>query len=203
MNELFNIFVCKKFTKCSLTRGFLLSLYYKGGKKEGMMKLPTTKKESLQFGLIMCFGMVLVMTIYNFYLNGTIGKMTFIEGTSDFFIGFVIAFILDMFIVGPNAKKIALKLAVNTTKKLYTILAISICMVLGMAFFMSIYGLASTYIHNGFTSNSVVADYFAVFGKNLIMALPLQIIIMGPLVRFIFTKYIKSNSRNIQMNIQS
>ncbi|AYB41778.1 DUF2798 domain-containing protein (plasmid) [Brevibacillus laterosporus] len=155
--------------------------------------MPTTKKESLQFGLIMCFGMVLVMTIYNLNLNGTIGKMTFIEGIFDFFIGFVIAFILDMFIVGPNAKKIAFKLTANTTKKLYTVLAISICMVLGMAFFMSIYGLASTYIHSGFTSKSVIADYFAVFGKNLIMALPLQIIIMGPLVRHIFTKYIKSN----------
>lgn len=165
--------------------------------------MPTTKKESLQFGLIMCFGMVIVMTIYNFYLNGMIGKMTFTEGISDFFIGFVIAFILDMFIVGPNAKKIALKLTANTTKKLYTILAISICMVLGMAFFMSIYGLASTYLHNGFTSNSVVADYFSVFGKNLIVALPLQIIIMGPLVRFIFTKYIKSNKKNIPMSIEN
>lgn len=191
------------FTKCSLTRRFFLSLYYKGGKKEGMIKLPTTKRESIQFGLMMCFGMVLVMTIYNFYLNGTFGKMTFIEGISDFFIGFFIAFILDMFIVGPNAKKIALKLAVNTTKTIYKILAISICMVLGMAFFMSIYGLVSTYIHNGFTSNSMVADYFKVFGKNLIMALPLQIIIMGPLVRFIFTKYIKSNRRKIQMNLRN
>ncbi|WP_062107590.1 DUF2798 domain-containing protein [Bacillus niameyensis] len=160
--------------------------------------MPTTKKESLQFGLIMCFGMVLVMTIYNFYLNGSIGKMTFIEGISDFFIGFVIAFILDMFIVGPNAKKIALKLTINTTKKLYTVLAISICMVLGMAFFMSIYGLVSTYIHNGFTSNSVVVDYFTVFGRNLIIALPLQVIIMGPLVRYIFTKYIKSNRMNME-----
>lgn len=161
--------------------------------------LPTNKKESLQFGLIMCFGMVLVMTIYNFYLNGIIGEMTFLGGISDFLIGFVIAFGLDMLIVGPNAKKIALKLTVNTTKKIYTVLAISGCMVLGMAFFMSIYGLISTYIHNGFTSNSVAADYFAIFSKNLIMALPLQIIIMGPLVRYIFTKYIKSNRMNTEV----
>ena len=52
----------------------------------------------------MCFGMVLVMSIYNLYINGTIGEITFIEGISDFAIGFVIAFILDMFI-RPNAKK--------------------------------------------------------------------------------------------------
>ncbi len=157
------------------------------------MELPTTKRESLQFGLIMCFGMVLIMTIYNFYLNGTIGEMTLIEGIIDFLIGFIIAFILDMFIVGPNAKKVAFNLTANTNKKLYTVLAISICMVLGMAFFMSIYGLVSTYIHNGFNSNSVVTDYFAILGKNLIIALPLQIIIMGPLVRFIFVRYVQKS----------
>ena len=139
--------------------------------------------------------MVLVMTIYNLYLNGTIGKMTFIEGISDFFIGFIIAFVLDMFIVGPNAKKIAFKLTMNTEKKIYTVLTISTCMVIGMAFFMSIYGLVTTYIHSGYTSNTVVKDYFIVFGKNFIMALPLQIFIMGPLVRFIFTKYMKSNKK--------
>ncbi|WP_212973172.1 DUF2798 domain-containing protein [Bacillus sp. J14TS2] len=155
--------------------------------------MPTSKKENLQFGLIMCFLMVLVMTIYNLYLNGSIGKITFIEGLFDFLIGFAVAFILDMFIVGPNAKKLAFKLTANTSKKIYTVLAISSCMVLGMAFFMSIYGLVSTYIHSGFTSKSVLADYFAIFGKNFIMALPLQIIVMGPLVRHIFTKYIKTN----------
>ncbi|GIN71114.1 hypothetical protein J14TS2_15890 [Bacillus sp. J14TS2] len=133
------------------------------------------------------------MTIYNLYLNGSIGKITFIEGLFDFLIGFAVAFILDMFIVGPNAKKLAFKLTANTSKKIYTVLAISSCMVLGMAFFMSIYGLVSTYIHSGFTSKSVLADYFAIFGKNFIMALPLQIIVMGPLVRHIFTKYIKTN----------
>lgn len=70
--------------------------------------MPTTRKENIQFGLIMCFGMVLVMSIYNLYINGTIGEITFIEGISDFAIGFVIAFILDIFIVGPNAKKLSL-----------------------------------------------------------------------------------------------
>ncbi len=158
-----------------------------------MIKLPTTRKENIQFGLIMCFGMVLVMSIYNLYINGTIGEITFIEGISDFAIGFVIAFILDMFIVGPNAKKIAFKLTANTNKKIYTVLAISICMVLGMAFLMSIYGLVSTYIHIGYTSNSMIIDYLSIFGKNLIVALPLQIIVMGPLVRYIFTRYIQVN----------
>lgn len=159
--------------------------------------MPTTKRESLYFGLIMCFGMVLIMTLYNFYLNGTFGKVSLKEGIFDFLIGFVIALILDLYIVGPNAKKIALKLTANTTKVLYKVLAISTCMVIGMAFFMSIYGLATTYFHNGFYSNSILTEYFSVFGKNFIMALPLQILVMGPIVRYIFTKYIKTTREEL------
>lgn len=161
--------------------------------------MPTTKKESLYFGLIMCFGMVLVMTIYNLYLNGMFGKITFLEGISDFLIGFTIALILDLYLVGPFAKKIALRLTANSSKKIYTILAISTCMVIGMAFFMSIYGLVTTYIHNGFTSNSIITEYFTLFGKNFIMALPLQIVVMGPIVRLLFVKFIQPKA--IQNNL--
>lgn len=174
-------------------RGNFLLYIIQRVNKGGAINLPTTKKESIQFGFIMCFGMVFFMTIYNFYLNGMLGELTFIEGVSDLFIGFIIAFILDLFIVGPNAKKIALKLTAKTSNKLYKILSISICMVIGMAFFMSIYGLVTNYIHNGYHANSIMSDFLSVFGKNFIVALPLQIIIMGPLVRFIFVKFIKSN----------
>nr|WP_106782873.1 DUF2798 domain-containing protein [Lysinibacillus timonensis] len=160
--------------------------------------MPTTKKEGLLFGLMMCFGMVLVMTIYNFYLNGMFGKMTFIEGITEFLIGFIIALILDIFIVGPNAKKIALKLTRNTTNKIYTILAISTCMVIGMASLMSIYGIVTMMIHSGYQSNSILIDYLSVLGKNFALALPLQMIVMGPLVRYLFMKYIQSNKMAIE-----
>lgn len=156
--------------------------------------MPTNKKESLQFGFMMCFGMVLVMTIYNLCLNGSITKISFIEGVYNFLIAFVIAFILDMFIVGPNAKKVALKITANTEVKIYKVLSISISMVLGMAFCMSIYGLLSNYIHNGYNSNSFIVDFLVIFGKNLIVALPLQIIVMGPLVRYIFLTFVKGNN---------
>lgn len=159
-----------------------------------MRKLPTTKKESFKFGLMMCFGMVLVMTMYNFYLNGTSGKITFIEGLLDFVIGFIVAFLLDWFVVGPIAKKVALKITANTTKKIYTILAISTCMVIGMAFFMSIYGMIMSSLHSELNNGSIITSFLSTYGKNFIVALPLQLIIMGPLVRFLFIKYIKSSN---------
>lgn len=160
--------------------------------------MPTTKKESLQFGFMMCFGMVLVMTFYNLYLNRTFTEISFIEVLYNFLIAFVIAFILDMFVVGPSAKKIALKLTASSNKKIYKILSISICMVLGMAFCMSIYGSISGYVHNGFNSESFFMDFLALFSKNLIFALPLQIIIMGPLVRYLFLTFFKRNEFTIE-----
>ena len=51
-------------------------------------------------------------------------------------------------------------------------------MVFGMAGCMSIYGLVSGYIHNGFYANSVILDYLSVFSKNVIFALPSN----GPII---------------------
>ncbi|MCS5501292.1 DUF2798 domain-containing protein [Lysinibacillus sp. A4] len=159
--------------------------------------MPTTRKESLYFGLIMCFGMVLFMTLYNFYLNDTFGQISFLGGITDFLIGFIVAIILDLYLVGPIAKKIAFKLTANTSNVLLKILTISTCMVIGMAFFMSIYGLITSYFHNGLYSNSVIKEFLSVFCRNFIVALPLQIIIMGPIVRFLFSKFIKTSQNNL------
>ncbi|MEK4027226.1 DUF2798 domain-containing protein [Pseudobacillus sp. FSL P4-0506] len=159
--------------------------------------MPTTRKESLYFGLIMCFGMVLFMTLYNLYLNDAFGQISFLGGITDFLIGFIVALILDLYLVGPLAKKVAYRLTTNTTNVLYKVLTISTCMVIGMAFFMSIYGLVTSYFHNGFSSNSVIKEFFSVFFRNFVVALPLQIIIIGPIVRYIFTKYIKTTQNNL------
>ncbi|UXJ66995.1 DUF2798 domain-containing protein [Lysinibacillus fusiformis] len=159
--------------------------------------MPTTRKESLYFGLIMCFGMVLFMTLYNFYLNDIFGQISFLGGITDFLIGFIVAIILDLYLVGPIAKKIAFKLTANTSNVLFKILTISTCMVIGMAFFMSIYGLITSYFHNGFYSNSIIKEFLSVFCRNFIVALPLQIIIMGPIVRFLFNKFIKTSQNNL------
>ena len=159
--------------------------------------MPTTRKESLYFGLIMCFGMVLFMTLYNFYLNDTFGQISFFGGITDFMIGFIVAIILDLYFVGPLAKKIAFRLTANTTKVVYKVLAISTCMVIGMAFFMSIYGIVINYFHSGFYPNSIMKEFLSVFSKNFIVALPLQILVMGPIVRFIFMKYIKNKQHDL------
>ncbi|OLP66819.1 hypothetical protein BACPU_01780 [Bacillus pumilus] len=153
--------------------------------------MPLTKKKDIQFGVFMCFCMFSVMYVYNLFLNGMLGHMTWMEGTLLYVIGFAIALLIEMCIVGPSAQKVATRFAPKG-KKLYFILTLSICIVFGMVCLMSLCGYLIQAILEGFQTQSIVSDYFSIFGQNLMMALPLQLLIMGPLVRFVFFKWMKS-----------
>lgn len=153
-----------------------------------MMKLPATKKEHFYFGLMMCIGMVIMMTSYNVITNGLIGKVSLIAIITQFVLGFIIAFLLELFIVGPTAQRIVFSITRHKSGKMITILAMSFCMVTGMVFFMSMYGLVSAYLSHHLAGEPLLGSYFAIFLKNFVFAFPLQLLIMGPLVRFLFGK---------------
>ncbi|MFK4291426.1 hypothetical protein ABH955_001335 [Bacillus sp. RC240] len=155
--------------------------------------MPTTRKENLQFGMMMCLGMVIVMTFYNLLMNGAGGPIHIKEIALELIIGFIIALLIEICIVGPCAKKIVFALPFDKLKKVNMIIAMATTMVIGMVFFMSFYGMAMMYLHNGLHGDSFVTIYFSVFIKNFIMAYPLQLIIMGPLVRFLFGKFVLKN----------
>ncbi|CAI6325158.1 hypothetical protein NRS6167_21080 [Bacillus subtilis] len=104
--------------------------------------MPTNKKEGLIFGVMMCFGMVCVMSIYNAIINGAIQDFSLVT-VSEMVIGFMLALLLDLLLVGPLAKKIAFSLPFDKSKKLYVILAMSTCMVIGMVLCMSVFGLVT------------------------------------------------------------
>lgn len=160
--------------------------------------MPTTRKENLQFGMMMCLGMVIVMTFYNLLMNGTGGQIHIKEIALELIIGFIIALLIEICIVGPCAKKLVFALPFDKSKKVNVIIAMATTMVIGMVFFMSFYGMAMMYLHNGLHGESFVSMYFSIFIKNFIMAYPLQLIIMGPLVRFLFGKFVlKNKSVNI------
>ena len=65
--------------------------------------MPTTRKENLQFGMMMCLGMVIVMTFYNLLMNGPGGPIHIKEIALEL-IGFIIALLIEISIVGPCAK---------------------------------------------------------------------------------------------------
>ncbi|HDR4564171.1 hypothetical protein [Bacillus paranthracis] len=155
--------------------------------------MPTTRKENLQFGMMMCLGMVIVMTFYNLLTNGSGGPIHIKEIALELLIGFIIALLIEICIVGPCAKKIVFMLPFDKSKKINIIVAMATAMVIGMVFFMSFFGMTMMHLHGGLQGASFVSIYFTIFIKNFIMAYPLQLIIMGPLVRFLFAKFILKN----------
>lgn len=155
--------------------------------------MPTTKKEGMYFGFMMCFGMVIVMTFYNLFINDLFSVITLKEGILQFFITFLVAFLVESLIVGPIAKKIVAKLPFDKSKMPLVIIAMSTCMVLGMVSIMSLYSLVMTYVTHGVTTESIGNLYFSILIKNFVFAFPLQLVVMGPLVRFLFMKLVKGN----------
>ncbi|WP_252226569.1 DUF2798 domain-containing protein [Clostridium sp. ZBS2] len=145
-----------------------------------------TKLQKFIFTLMMCFGMVLGMTIYNMILNEGFHSQFFNNLLKDFWLGFIVALLLDVFIVGKIAKPIALKIVKpnNETKPIKVILTISSCMVIGMVICMSMYGAITAV---GFNSGALKIYPLCII-RNFIMALPLNMLIVSPVVRLSFNK---------------
>ena len=148
--------------------------------------MPTNKKEGIIFTVIMCSLMVIGMSTYNLFLHGNLNLSELLIG---FIPGFIVAFILDVFIVGVVAKKIAFKLPINQNSKIQLIIAISTLMIIGMVTFMSMFGL----IMNGEMSNITISKYLNAWITNFIVALPLQLVLVGPFSRYILGMIQSSN----------
>ncbi|WEV45588.1 DUF2798 domain-containing protein [Streptococcaceae bacterium ESL0687] len=149
--------------------------------------MPENKKQGIFFTVIMCLLMVTGMSVYNLLLHGDLSTGNFLKGLVP---GFIVAFFLDVVVVGPIAKKIAFSLPfVDKNKKIQLILSISTCMVLGMVSFMSIFGIV---IEAGFSSLNF-SSYLKAWGMNFIMALPLQLLVVGPISRALLSQLKSKN----------
>lgn len=145
-----------------------------------------TKFQKFIFTLMMCFFMVLGMTTYNIILNEGFHSNLLNNLLKDFWLGFIVALLLDIFIVGKLAKPLAFKIVKpnKETKQIKIIIAISSCMVVGMVLFMSMFGAI---VSSGFTIAALKLYPLCIL-RNFIMALPLNLLIVSPIVRFIFNK---------------
>lgn len=136
------------------------------------------------FTAMMCFGMVLGMTIYNIILHDGLTVHLFGQLAKELWLVFIVAFILDMFFVGPLAKKFIFSKVTPETKRIFIILGISCTMVCSMVLLMSVFG---SIFSKGFTMDAVKI-YPKTVGLNFIVALPLNLIIVSPVMRAIFIK---------------
>ena len=143
--------------------------------------MPTNKRESLIFTIIMCFCMVLWMSVYNV---ARVHGWSFGSGTlADAWLGFppayVVAMLLDVlfrFLVTPGKSS---RLAIT--------LAISTMMVFPMVLFMSLYGALEAFTHVGDPA-MILPTWIANIPWNFVAALPWNLLVAGPLSRWVFRR---------------
>nr|WP_319272817.1 DUF2798 domain-containing protein [uncultured Draconibacterium sp.] len=143
-----------------------------------------TKLQQNLFTVMMCLGMVFGMTLYNIILHNGFSGEVFGILFKEIWLVFIVAFILDLFVVGPIAKKQVFKLLKPGTNKIKIILCIASTMVVSMVLLMSIFG---SVLMEGFTLNALKI-YPQTVLLNFIFALPLNLLIVSPVVRTVFSK---------------
>lgn len=153
--------------------------------------MPNNKKEGIIFGLFMLSGMVLIMFSYNLIISGLWKMMTMGELLLNLGVVFVAAFLLESFVVRPIAKKSVSVLSYNKESKLKNIIVMSTLMVIGMVGCMSFYGLFAMWKAGG-VEGSLVQQYIQFLGRNFIVAYPAQLLIIGPVSRWMLVSFIQS-----------
>lgn len=152
--------------------------------------MPKNKRESLIYTVLMCFTMVLWMSIYNVFLHqGTFSMNVLKDAWLGFPIAYIFAMCCDWFVVSGLAKGFAFRFLVTpgVSSPTKMVIAVSCCMVVPMVIIMSLYGAVEGCVKmNDFSS--ILLIWLTNIPKNFIMALPFQLLIAGPLVRFVFRR---------------
>lgn len=143
--------------------------------------MPKTKFEDAIYTIIMATIMVYGMIVYNVALNtGGVSGQTFLLATHEMIIMVPVAFILEFFIVGKIAQKLAFTVMKPTDRPQFITYAISICICCIMCPLMS---LVATIL---FKDTKTFAAWVQTWAMNFPMAICYQMFYCGPLVRLIF-----------------
>ena len=137
----------------------------------------------------MALAMVYGMEVYNASLrNGGFSSGAFAVPIGEMGVMMLIVIALEAFIAGPIARWIVFRfIAVKKSRELTVILAVSIVTVCLMCPMMS---LSATILFNHL-SKPMAAAWFHTFARNLPMAFFWQLLIAGPVVRFVFKNMFK------------
>ncbi|MHA8110835.1 DUF2798 domain-containing protein [Lactobacillaceae bacterium Melli_B4] len=149
--------------------------------------MPRNFKEELMFTGMMAGLMVIVMEGYNIAMAQGMGDGFILEIIKGYPLALLVAAILDLALVGPIVKAIFFKFIFKPAWEATPIkiaLTISTMMVLGMVSTMSLFGIIVTF---GF-GNISWSMYGHAWLLNLCVALPLQLIIVGPICRYLLNK---------------
>ena len=157
--------------------------------------MPKTKFQDFIYTLIMVIVKVYAMVCYNIAMStGGLTNEVFLMAFGELPIMGVIAFILEFFIIGKLAQKLAFRLVnPKEDKQIFVILAISSMIVCLMCPIMSFFG-SVLFNFNGV--ENIFANWIRISVMNFPMALCWQIFYAGPFVRFIFKRIFKKQLEN-------
>ena len=145
--------------------------------------MPKTKLESIVFTAITAWMMVYLMTLYNIVLaSGTFVNATFLTALKTMWMEFILIFLCAYFLSSHVAKYFAFQVVKPTDRPIAILFAIQTFTVVSQVALASILGVYHGY---GFTAQ-FVPDYLMTYCRNFIMALPLQLFLVGPLARKLF-----------------
>lgn len=143
--------------------------------------MPKNKFQDAVFTLIMATIMVYGMIVYNVALNmGGVRGETFLAALHEMPIMVPAAFILEFFVVGKLARRLAFTVMCPDDRPQFITYAISICICCIMCPTMS---LIATIL---FKDTKDFGTWIQTWAMNFPMAILYQMFYCGPLVRFIF-----------------
>lgn len=146
--------------------------------------MPINKKENLVYTFLMVIVMASVMTGYNIIFHQGFSLESLKQTWLVFPITFTIAFIVEWFLVSKIALFLISKIIKEEDPLPKKILVSALCFVTQMVILMSVIG---SILFNDFDSNWF-SDLLITIPRNFVLAYPLQILIAGPLVGFVFRK---------------
>ena len=155
------------------------------------------KKEHFIFILMICTTMVYIMTCYNVALIEGFSLNIFKHALLGFPPAFIFALIGDIFVVGKIVKVLAPKFIKKNDSMAKIGIIMSFLTGCGMVLWMSFFGAVTNV---GFGPH-LLAAYGVGIVKNFIFAIPLNLLIVSPLIRFIFFKMFPPTS-NDNVNIE-
>ena len=152
--------------------------------------MPKTRGPKVLFSVLMSFVMVYGMEVYNNAIaHGGMTNALFLLPLGEVALLMIAVIILEAFIGGPLARKMAFRL-VNPAKDkpiivIITIQIMTVCMMCPMMSFVA------TLVFKGGFSTQIFAAWVQTVAINFPMAFCWQIFIAGPLVRTIVSKIFK------------
>ena len=145
--------------------------------------MPKTKLESVFFTAVTAWLMVYGMTLYNLVLaTGSFTNASFLLALKEMWLEYILIALAAYFISSPIAKRLAFRVVQPGDRPIAIILTIQVFTVVCQVALASILGVWHGF---GFTSQ-FVPNYLLTYCRNFLLALPLQLLIAGPIARAVF-----------------